>query len=584
MPNANYPASKILQLNQNNTCYTYTIIKEGFYPPSDILQYTSLRSCNNSQFKIPDDYLIQTTWGRGSSSHTVQCEINYLEKAANFKICFGDNFQTCVNSAQSATDAANAYLKVAKSFAKLLNIPDDALTFSSGWLQSFKNRNNLKRYQLHGESGSADTNAIENALPDLKAIISSFRPECVYNMDETGLFSRQDKEHLTVVLCCNADGTDKLPPLIIGKFLKPWCMKNVNMNNLGITYRANTKAWMTAVLFQEWLRLFDQRMSGRKVLLLLDNAPCHIIEEVKLKNTQIKFLPPSSTSKIQPCDAGIIASFKKHYNHRFVHHLLEKFEDNEQVAKLNVLEAILFIKTAWRDDVTINTIANCWKHTGIIKFDNNEETEQEGDEIIPDIEKNITALRTPMRTEDFLNPVEENEIEEPVDEETIVQLIQEEVNENQNEEDDEGNELPVISAKEGLEALEKVMTFLLQQSRDCSDEIKNSLINYWSVTPQIGLLASALDPRFKSLTFALHRYDATYKVLSEEIKSIEEKNLNLDLRRSAVVIQTNPSKNTIFDELLNITTQQISYDELTRYSSIANVAGNPIRICLSLLF
>ncbi|CAJ0913443.1 11257_t:CDS:2, partial [Entrophospora sp. SA101] len=98
----------------------------------------------------------------------------------------------------------------------------------------------------------------------------------------------------------------------------------------------------------------------------------------------------------------------------------------------------------------------------------------------------------------------------------------------------------------------------------------SSLINYWSVTPQIGLLASALDPRFKSLTFALHRYDATYKVLSEEIKSIEEKNLNLDLRRSAVVIQTNPSKNTIFDELLNITTQQISYDELTRYSSIAN--------------
>ncbi|CAJ0642904.1 9627_t:CDS:1, partial [Entrophospora sp. SA101] len=60
-----------------------------------------------------------------------------------------------------------------------------------------------------------------------------------------------------------------------------------------------------------------------------------------------------------------------------------------------------------------------------------------------------------MRTEDFLNPVEENEIEEPVEEETIIQLIQEEGNENQNEEDDEGNELPVISAKEGLEALEK---------------------------------------------------------------------------------------------------------------------------------
>ncbi|CAJ0645995.1 4493_t:CDS:2 [Entrophospora sp. SA101] len=81
---------------------------------------------------------------------------------------------------------------------------------------------------------------------------------------------------------------------------------------------------------------------------------------------------------------------------------------------------------------------------------------------IPIQKSDTQKYRTPMRTEDFLNPVEENEIEEPVDEETIVQLIQEEVNENQNEEDDEGNELPVISAKEGLEALEKVMTFLLQ--------------------------------------------------------------------------------------------------------------------------
>ncbi|CAJ0745276.1 14205_t:CDS:2, partial [Entrophospora sp. SA101] len=62
----------------------------------------------------------------------------------------------------------------------------------------------------------------------------------------------------------------------------------------------------------------------------------------------------------------------------------------------------------------------------------------------------------------------------------------------------------------------------------------------------------------------------TFKRFVASLNILSEKNLNLDLRRSAVVIQTNPSKNTIFDELLNITTQQISYDELTRYSSIAN--------------
>ena len=55
----NYPESNILKLNQNNTWYTYTIIKEGFYPSSDILRYTSARS--NSHFKISDDYLVQTS-------------------------------------------------------------------------------------------------------------------------------------------------------------------------------------------------------------------------------------------------------------------------------------------------------------------------------------------------------------------------------------------------------------------------------------------------------------------------------------------------------------------------------------------
>jgi len=44
-----------------------------------------------------------------------------------------------------------------------------------------------------------------------------------------------------------------------------------------------------------------------------------------------------------------------------------------------------------------------------------------------------------------------------VDEETIIQLIQED-GENRNEGDDE---LPVISAKEGLKALEAVNIFLL---------------------------------------------------------------------------------------------------------------------------
>ncbi|CAJ0902352.1 21795_t:CDS:2 [Entrophospora sp. SA101] len=128
------------------------------------------------------------------------------------------------------------------------------------------------------------------------------------------------------------------------------------MNSLGVVYRANGKAWMTAMLKQ-----FDERMNGRRVLLLLDNAPCHIVRGMELQNTQ----------------------------------------------------AIKFIKFAWTDGVSVNTIVNCWRHTGIINFSNEEEIEQG----------------------------KENSDE----------------NLNEEEDSDEESELPAIPIKEGLEALEKAL-------------------------------------------------------------------------------------------------------------------------------
>jgi hypothetical protein len=114
--------SNAIIINQNGTRYTYIIIKEGYYPQNDILCYTSARSCNNTQFKIPDDYLIQTSWGRGTSKHIIQCEINYIEKTPVFKILFGENFQECIESTQSATNVANAYLQVSMLYKYIVII------------------------------------------------------------------------------------------------------------------------------------------------------------------------------------------------------------------------------------------------------------------------------------------------------------------------------------------------------------------------------------------------------------------------------------------------------------------------------
>ena len=54
-------------------------------------------------------------------------------------------------------------------------------------------------------------------------------------------------------MCGNADGSDILQPFVIGKAAKPRAFKGKTGGQLGFRYRHNAKAWMTSVLFEEWL-------------------------------------------------------------------------------------------------------------------------------------------------------------------------------------------------------------------------------------------------------------------------------------------------------------------------------------------
>ena len=51
------------------------------------------------------------------------------------------------------------------------------------------------------------------------------------------------------------------------------------------------------------------------------------------------------------------------------------------------------MRSVWTESVTVHTIVNCWRHTDIIDFDDNEEIEQGEEAITFEIEKDITALR-----------------------------------------------------------------------------------------------------------------------------------------------------------------------------------------------
>lgn len=130
---------------------------------------------------------------------------------------------------------------------------------------------------------------------------------------------KKDKTRLTYLACANADGSEKIPLLCIDRAHKPRPFKKKTGQELGFDYHNNQKAWMTSVLFFDWLR----RLSGyvtssditRKVLLLLDNCSAHGSAQSLpfLDNVEVLFLPPNTTSRLQPLYAGIIAAIKARY-------------------------------------------------------------------------------------------------------------------------------------------------------------------------------------------------------------------------------------------------------------------------------
>ena len=128
------------------------------------------------------------------------------------------------------------------------------------------------------------------------------------------------KDRLTVLLCGSAPG-EKLMPLVIGRSTNPRCFKSRHMTSLRVTYESNNKAWVTGELFAVWMRRVDNRMrrQNRHILLFLDNCGSH--PHMELENVKIVFLPPNTTSKLQPMYAGIIQNVKMVYRKKLLRHI-----------------------------------------------------------------------------------------------------------------------------------------------------------------------------------------------------------------------------------------------------------------------
>lgn len=129
--------------------------------------------------------------------------------------------------------------------------------------------------------------------------------------------TKKSKNRITVVLTCNADGSHRLPALVIHKWQTPRVLKGIKKDDLPVWYYWNRTAWMQVSVWRDYLNKLNQlmRRQNRKILLLADNAPTHLMDEtVLLSNIKVHFLPPNTTAHLQPLDAGIINSFKVSIN------------------------------------------------------------------------------------------------------------------------------------------------------------------------------------------------------------------------------------------------------------------------------
>lgn len=80
-------------------------------------------------------------------------------------------------------------------------------------------------------------------------------PDCGLAMHQLS-GKKKEKFCITIGLACNADGTEKLEPIFIGKSSKPQCFKKYTPEQCGFYYHNNKKAWMTSSIFEEYVFIF----------------------------------------------------------------------------------------------------------------------------------------------------------------------------------------------------------------------------------------------------------------------------------------------------------------------------------------
>ena len=280
----------------------------------------------------------------------------------------------CERKAKEGIELTNSYIRenAARFFSVAKRKVRSTREFkaSVGWAVSFLKRKGLRNVAFTGERTSADESAAEQFTTILKNVIEEggYTNDQIYNLDETALYYKAmpkktyiakkqkqargrklDKSRMTVMFCVNVSGSHKMHPTVVHTAAHPRCYKNLrNMEDSGVHWYKSANGWMTASIFSDWLTkhcIPGARMKSRqldqdfKMLLLMDNAPAHPtwVQDLVPRQCKIVFMPPRTTSLIQPLDQELISTVKQIYQRNVYDYLREQTETNKELYAMEEL-------------------------------------------------------------------------------------------------------------------------------------------------------------------------------------------------------------------------------------------------------
>lgn len=194
-----------------------------------------------------------------------------------------------------------------------VSINENLRLLKDGCIDSRK-RHSLTFKKVHDESSSANDAVCDESIEEtLHPILAKYNLCDVFNCDVNSLLYwtmpkgttvkklhgfKISKDRLTVLLCVNQMGKEKLQLLLIGKIKQPWCLTNVW--NYPAAYEYSQNGWLTKLDIN--MKKQSRKMSYYWIMLPVIKQRT----QFDWNNVRIEFLPANTTAKIEPLDQRIM--------------------------------------------------------------------------------------------------------------------------------------------------------------------------------------------------------------------------------------------------------------------------------------